>query len=79
MIKKLIGVLLVLVVVGALLPVLLPLLFDTVGDVASMNVTASPAAGAMLQTMWPIVIMVIIIGVAAGLIFFAIKRFGIMR
>lgn len=79
MIKKVIGVVLIAAVIAALLPVLLPLLFDSIADVEAINVTASPAAGGMLQTMWPITIMVIIIGIAAGLVFFALKRFGVVK
>jgi len=79
MIQKLLGVLIVLVVIGALLPVLLPVLFDSSAGIASMNVTASPAAGGMLKTMWPIMVMILIIGIAGGLIFFALKRFGVLK
>ena len=79
MIKRVLVVILIAVVIAALLPVLLPLLFDTVEPIESMNVTASPAAGGLLQTMWPIVIMIIIIGIAAGLVFFALRHFGVIR
>lgn len=78
MIKKVLGVILICVVIAALLPVLLPLLFDSISDIEAINVTASPAAGGMLQTMWPIVVMIIIIGIAAGLVFFALKRFDVI-
>ena len=79
MIKTVIGVLLIVIVLGALIPVILPELFDTVTGIEGLNVTASPTAGGMLKTMWPIVIMVIILGVSAGLVFFALKRFNIVR
>lgn len=79
MIKKVLGVIIIAVVIAALIPVMLPLLFDSQSDIASMNVTASPAAGGMLQTMWPIVVMIIVIGIAAGLVFFALKRFKVVR
>lgn len=79
MIKKILGVILIVVVLGAAIPVILPLLFDTQGDIEAMNVTASPEAGGLLKTMWPIVVMIIIIGIAAGLIFFALKRFNVIR
>lgn len=79
MIKKVLAVILVVVVIGALIPVLLGLLFDTAEPISSMNVTASPAAGGLLQTMWPIVIMIIIIGIAAGLVFYGLKRFNVIK
>lgn len=79
MIKKVLAVILIAVVIAALLPAVLPLLFDTVAPIESMNITASPEAGGMLQTMWPIVIMIIIIGVAASLVFFALRRFKVIK
>ena len=79
MIKKVLAVILVVVVLGALIPVGLGLLFDTIDPIESMNVTASPEAGGLLQTMWPIVIIIIIIGIAAGLIFFALKKFNVIK
>lgn len=79
MIKKVLAVILIAVVIAALLPAILPLLFDTVAPIESMNVTASPEAGGLLKTVWPIVIMVIIIGVAAGLVFFALKKFNVIK
>lgn len=79
MIKKVLLVVLMVVIVGSLLPVILPLVFDTIDPIESMNITASPAAGGLLQTIYPIVIMVIIIGVAAGLIFFALKKFNVIK
>ena len=79
MIKKVLGVILIAVVIAALLPAVLPLLFDTAEPIESINITASPEAGGMLQTMWPIVIMIIIIGVAAGLVFFALRRFKVVK
>ena len=79
MIKKVLGVIIIAVVIAALIPALLPLLFDTQSDISSMNVTASPAAGGMLQTMWPIVVMIVVIGIAAGLVFFALRRFNVIK
>ena len=79
MIKRVLGVIIIAVVIAALIPAMLPILFDTSGPIESMNITASPAAGGMLKTMWPIVVMIIIIGIAAGLVFFALKRFKVIR
>ena len=79
MIQKLIGILLVVVVIGALIPVLLPLLFDTIGDIDAITHVDGGSGLTLLQTLWPIVVMVIIIGIAAGLIFFALRRFGVVK
>jgi len=78
MIQKLLGVLIVLVVVGALLPVLLPLIFDTIGDMDAIEHESAGTELGMLKTLWPITIMVLIIGIAGGLIFFALKQFGVI-
>lgn len=79
MIKKVLGVILIAVVVGTLLPVLLPLLFDTIGEVDAITHEDAGAELTLLQTIYPIVIMVIIIGIAAGLVFFALRRFGVIK
>ena len=79
MIKSVIGVILIAVVIGALIPVLLPVLFDTIGDIGDLTHADAGAELDLLQTMWPIVVMVIVIGVAAGLVFFALRRFGVIK
>ena len=79
MIKKVLGVILIAVVIAALLPVLLPLLFDSIGDIDAITHEDAGAELALLKTIWPIVVMVIIIGIAAGLVFFALKRFGVIK
>ena len=80
MIKSAIGVVLVIVVLGALLPVLLPLFFATGADIETVATNSSYAAyGApVLGTMWPIVLLVIVLGIAAGLIFWALRKFGVI-
>ena len=79
MIKSVIGVLLIVVVIGALIPVLLPLLFDTVGDIDDITHADGGSGLTLLKTIWPIVVLVIVIGIAAGLVFFALRRFGVIK
>ena len=79
MIKSVIGVLLIAVVIGALIPVLLPVLFDTIGDIDDITHADAGAELTLLKTMWPIVVMVVIIGIAAGMVFFALRRFGVIK
>lgn len=79
MIKKVLGVILIAVVIAALLPVLLPLLFDSLGDIDAITHEDAGAELDLLQTIWPIVVMIIIIGVAAGLVFFALRRFNVIK
>ena len=75
MIKKVIGVVLVVVVLGALLPVLWPMLVDT--DTAIQGLEGGGITD-FLQAMWPIALIIIGIGIAAGLIFYALRSFGVI-
>lgn len=70
----------VVVVLGALIPILIPLMQDTATDIAAMQGTpgAEPEID-MLVTLWPIMLLILIIGVAAGVIFFALKHFGVVK
>ena len=79
MIKRVLGVILIAVVIAALLPVLLPLLFDSIGDIDAITHEDAGAELSLLKTLWPIVVMIVIIGIAAGLVFFALKRFGVIK
>ena len=79
MISKVLGVVLIAVVVAALLPVMLPLLFDSIGDIEDITHADAGAELDLLQTLWPIVVMIIIIGIAAGLVFFALRRFKVIK
>ena len=80
MLKKVLGVVLVVVVLGALLPVLLPLFFDTATDIETVasNATYAAYGAPVLGTMWPIMLTIIILGVAAGVIFYALRKFGVI-
>lgn len=76
MVKKVIGVVLVIVVLGALLPVLWPMLTDT-----DTNIQAIEGGGVVtdfLQAMWPVALIVVGIGIAAGLVMYALKKFGVI-
>jgi len=75
LIKKVIGVVLVVVVLGALLPVLWPMLVDT--DTAIQELEGGGITD-FLQAMWPIALIIIGIGIAAGLIFYALRSFGVI-
>lgn len=74
MIQKIIGIVLIVVVLGALLPVLWPMIEDTGTDIAAME---GGTATDFIQAMWPILLIVIGVGVGAGLIFFALRNLGV--
>ena len=75
MIKKVIGVILVIIVLGALLPVLWPMLVDTDTDIQAIE--GGGAITGFLQAMWPIALIVVGIGIGAGIIYYALKKFGV--
>lgn len=64
------------IVLGALIPVLWPMMEATDTDIQALTETGPITT--FLQTMWPIVLLVIGIGVAAGLVFMALRKFGVM-
>lgn len=77
MVKKIIGIVLVIVVLGALIPVLWPMMMDTGGVVG--NMTGSDAGTSFIKAMWPVILIIVGIGIAAGLIYYALKKFNIVK
>lgn len=76
MVKQVVAVIVMIVVLGTLIPVLWPMMTDTSADIAALNGT--DAGTGFMKTAWPIVLVIIGIGIAAGLIFFALRKFGVM-
>lgn len=76
MIKQVLGVVMLIIVLGALIPVLWPMMEATDTDIQALTQTGPITV--FLQTMWPIVLLVIGIGVAAGLVFYSLKKFGVI-
>lgn len=76
MIKQVLGVVMLIIVLGALIPVLWPMMEATDTDIQALMETGPITV--FLQTMWPIVLLVIGIGVAAGLVFYSLKKFGVI-
>lgn len=76
MIKKFIYVLAVIVLLGAMAPVLWPMFVGTDTDIQAM--TETDDATVMFQAIWPVVLLVLGIGLCAGLIFFGLRKFGLM-
>lgn len=73
--KGLIVVAVVLVVLGSAIPVLWPLVTGTTANITSMAGTDSGTE--LIQAFWPIIILVIGLGIAVGLIMYGLKKFGI--
>lgn len=61
---------------AALLPVFWPLLTGT-GDTVN-NLSGTDPATTLLKTLWPIALLVIGIGLAVAVIFYALRKFGVL-
>lgn len=68
---------LVLIVLGALIPVLWPMLQATQTDIDALNATGSVST-AFLQNMWPVALLVVGLGIVIAIILYALKRFGVL-
>jgi len=78
MIKKVIAVVLVVIVLGALIPVLFPMMLNTQSAITG-NITGEDAGSLMIVAFWPILLIIIGIGIAAALIFYALRKFGVIK
>jgi hypothetical protein len=65
------------VVVGALIPALWPMFVAT--DTAIQALSDGSSMTDFLQVMWPISLIVIAIGIAVALIYYALKKFGLFK
>ena len=68
---------LTLIVLGALIPVLWPMLQDTQTDIDALNATGSVSTS-FLQNMWPIALLVVGLGIVVALILYALRKFGVL-
>ena len=71
-----IGVVVVLIVLGATVPVIWPLATTYSANITSM--TGTDTGTLIMVALWPIVLLMVGIGVAIGAVMFALKKFGIM-
>lgn len=76
MLKKVITVLVIVVALGALIPTLWPMFTDTDTQIQALNGTDT--ATGFLQTSWPIALLIIGLAIGIGVLFYALKKFGIM-
>ena len=73
---SIIGVVVVLIVLGASVPILWPLATTYSANITSM--TGTDAGTTTMQAIWPVALLVIGLGLGVGLIVFALKKFGLM-
>lgn len=72
----LIGVVITLIVLAYAIPELWPVLTTASENITSMSGTDTGTS--MIQAFWPIILMVVGLGLAAGLIVYALKKFNVM-
>jgi len=73
----LIGIVVVLLVIGTVYPILWPMVTGTVTE----NITAmtgTDAGTTTFEAFWPVVLLVVGIGLAVGLVVYGLRKFGLM-
>ena len=71
-----IGVVVVLLVIGTVFPVLWPMVTGSVtANITAM--TGTDAGTTTIQAFWPVILLVVGMGLAVGLIMFGLKKFGL--
>ena len=76
LLTALIGVVVVIIVLANAIPILWPMAVDASANITSMNGT--DAGTQMIQGFWPVVLLLVGLGVAIGLIIYALKAFGVL-
>lgn len=71
-----IGVTVVLLVLGSAVPVLWPLAAGSADNISAM--TGTDVGTTTIQSFWPVILLVVGIGLAVGLIVYGLKQFGLM-
>jgi len=67
---------LALIVLGALIPALWPMLQATSGNITAIPGTDTPTV--FLKAMWPVAILVTGLGIVIAIILYALRKFGVM-
>jgi hypothetical protein len=68
---------LALILLGALIPVLWPMLQATTGNITAIAGTDAPTV--FLKAMWPIAILVTAFAIVIAIILYALKKFGVIN
>ena len=72
----LITVSVVLIVIATAFPIIWPMVTSASGNISAM--TGTDAGTTTLQGFWPLILLVVGIGIAIGLIMYGLKKFQIM-
>lgn len=77
LIVGLVSVVVILVVVAAAFPTLWQTVTGASGNITGMAGTDTGTT--MVKTFWPIVLLVVGLGIAVGLIMFGLRKFGVLK
>ena len=72
----LITVSVILIVIATAFPIIWPMVVDAGGNITAM--TGTDAGTTTLQGFWPLILLVVGIGIAIGLIMFGLNKFRVM-
>ena len=75
LVRRIVLVLLVVVVIGVTVPVLWDLFQDAGDAIAGLS---GGSETDILQAIWPVAMILISIGIGAGVVFYALKQFGVV-
>ena len=76
LLSSVISLVVVIIVLATSIPILWPMATEASGNITAM--TGTDAGTETIQAFWPVVLLIVGIGVAVGLIVYALKEFGIM-
>ena len=71
----LISTIVVIVVLSVAVPILWPIAIGASGNITAM--TGTDAGTTTIQAFWPIILLIVGLGVAVGLIMYALRKFGL--
>jgi len=76
MAERVVKIVVTAVMLGALLPVLWPMILDT--NTAIQAIEGEDSATQFLQATWPLGLLIVGIAVAVGFIFYALRKFKVI-
>ena len=76
LLSAIIGVVVVIIVIATAFPVLWPLATDASANITAM--TGTDVGTETIQAFWPVVLLVIGLGLSVGLIVYGLKKMGLM-
>ena len=70
-----IGIAVVMLVLGRVIPVIWPMITATSDNISAM--TGADAGTVTIQSFWPLILLMIGLGIGVAIIMYAVKKFGL--